>query len=282
MAGRRRQSAALYPRLPAQIDSMDAVRRWIDGYDTGIRYADRHVGMLLDELRAQGVLDDLVIIVSSDHGENQGELNVWGDHQTADHITSRVPLIMRWPGVTAPASRDAALHYHFDWAATLIELLGGQVPANWDGVPFTQALKENRAEGREALVVSQAAWSCMRSVRFYHEGEDLYLPAHLSRRLQRTRTGHALQPDPRPARAARPGRRRRGPTWCKRPWPCWPIGSTRQMLTSTTDVDPLMTVLREGGPFHTRGTLPRYAAHLRATGRAQHAARLERRHPHEI
>ena len=90
--------------MPAQIDSMDAVQQWIDGYDTGIRYADEHVGRLLDALDDAGVLDDTVIIVSSDHGENQGELNVWGDHQTADHITCRVPLIIRWPGLTGAAS----------------------------------------------------------------------------------------------------------------------------------------------------------------------------------
>ena len=38
------------------------------------------------------------------------------------------------------------------------------------------------------------------------------------------------------------------------------------MLTATTNVDPMMTVLREGGAYHTRGRLPAYLAHLRATG----------------
>jgi choline-sulfatase len=145
-----------YPNLPLKIDSMDAVRRWIDGYDIGIRYADDHVGRLLAALEAQGVLDDTIIIVSSDHGENQGELNIWGDHQTADQITCRVPLIIRWPGLTDQSPRvDTALHYHFDWAATLIEMLGGEVPANWDGQPFTEAFKNGQQQGRDAVVVSQ-------------------------------------------------------------------------------------------------------------------------------
>lgn len=269
-----------HPRLPAKLDLMDAVRSWIDGYDTGIWYADRHVGLLLNELRAQGVLDDLVIVVSSDHGENQGELNVWGDHQTADHITSRVPLILRWPGVTAPASRDAALHYHFDWAATMLELLGGQVPGNWDGIPFTRALKENRAEGREALVVSQAAWSCMRSVRFCHEDEDYIC-------LRTYHDGYKdLKPvmlfnlslDPHEQHDLADAR----PELVQKAMALLTDWQHAQMLSGTTDVDPLVTVLREGGPFHTRGTLARYAAYLRATGRAHHAARLESQHPHEI
>jgi choline-sulfatase len=273
-------AAQANPRMPAQIDSMPAVRRWIDGYDTGIWYADRHVGMLLDKLGAQGVLDDLVIMVSSDHGENQGELNVWGDHQTADHITSRVPLIIRWPGVVAPGSRDAALHYHFDWAATLIELLGGQVPPNWDGQPFTNTLRENQSAGRAALVLSQAAWSCMRSVRFTAEGEDWIC-------LRSYHDGYKeLEPlmlfnltnDPHEQHDLSQAR----PELVQEAMALLAEWQHEQMLSATTDVDPMLTVLREGGPYHTRGTLPAYASHLRATGRSQHAARLERLHPDEV
>ena len=52
--------------------------------------------------------------------------------------------------------------------------------------------------------------------------------------------------------------------------------------TSRSDVDPMMTVLREGGPFYTRGQLAAYLERLRATGRADHAERLAHRHPREI
>ena len=53
---------------------------------------------------------ETLIVISSDHGENQGELSVYGDHQTSDHITNRVPLIVRHPkglggrGRSAPAA----------------------------------------------------------------------------------------------------------------------------------------------------------------------------------
>jgi choline-sulfatase len=53
-------------------------------------------------------------------------------------------------------------------------------------------------------------------------------------------------------------------------------------LTSTQDVDPMMTVLREGGPFHTRGELPEYIQRLKETGRAHHAETLAARHPDEV
>ena len=78
---------------------MEDVRRMFDGYDTGTLYADEHIGRILDVLADQGVLDETAIIISADHGEQLGELNVYGDHQTADQSTTRVPLIVRWPGV---------------------------------------------------------------------------------------------------------------------------------------------------------------------------------------
>jgi hypothetical protein len=53
-------------------------------------------------------------------------------------------------------------------------------------------------------------------------------------------------------------------------------------LTATHDVDPMMTVLREGGALHTRGRLPQYMERLCQTGRAHHAERLAKLHPDEI
>ncbi len=264
-----------YPRLPAQIDSMRAVKMWIDGYDVGIRYADEHVGRLLNALADAGVLDDTLIMVSSDHGENQGELNVWGDHQTADQFTCRVPLIVCGPGIGAPRV-DQALHYHYDWAATLIELVGGQVPGNWDGRAFTAAFREGREEGRDYLVVSQNAWSCQRSVRFenyiclrtYHDGYKQLEPLMLFDLESDPHEQHNLA-------AERPDLVQRAMSMLEE----WYY---EMSTTSLHDVDPMMTVLREGGPYHTRGQLPRYLRHLRATGRAHHAEELARRHPDEM
>ena len=44
----------------------------------------------------------------------------------------------------------------------------------------------------------------------------------------------------------------------------------------------MKTVLREGGPYHTRGRLPSYVKRLRETGRTHHAEALASRHPDEI
>lgn len=267
-----------FPRQPARADSMDAVRAMFDGYDTGVRYADEHIGRVLNALADQGVLDETAIVISADHGENLGELNIYGDHQTADQITTRVPLIVRWPGVTdAQAGRvDRGLHYHFDFAATMIELAGGKVPPLWDGQGFASAFQKGETAGRDHLVVSQGAWSCQRSVRWgdwlcvrsYHDGHHGFPDVMLFNVAEDPHEQNDLALErPDLAREALG----RLDDW---------LG--QMMRTATHPQDPMWTVLREGGPLHTRGQLPKYLERLRATDRAAWADRLAARHPTEV
>jgi len=257
-----------HPRLPRQMKTVADFKKWIDGYDTGIHYADMHVGLILDKLAELGVLDDTAVLVSADHGENQGELNIYGDHHTADIITSRVPCILKWPGVE-PGVREG-LHYQSDIAATTLELWGMKVPASWDGHSFAGAFGASEDAGREFLVASQCAWSCQRMVRWgkyalirtYHTGLkqfpsvmlfDVEADPHLERNL---RDEDQADVD-------------RGLAMLER----WEF---EMMQTSEYDIDPLWQVIREGGPLHTRNQIPSYCERLRKTGRAHHADFLER------
>jgi arylsulfatase A-like enzyme len=259
------------PRQPAQIKSMDDYKKHIDGYDTGILYADMWVGRLLEALAAQNVLDDTAIIVTSDHGELQGELNVIGDHATADHVTSRVPLIVRWPGVSPRA--DAGLYYQNDFGATMVELLGGQAPKHWDGRSFAAAMRKGQSDGRSHLVVSQNCWSCQRAVRWgdymlirsYHTGLKNY-PARMLFNV--AKDPHELN-DLAPSQ---PALADHGQAMIEQ----W---ASDMMTVSASQIDPLWTVMREGGPVHTRDQQTvDYIKRLRDTGRAAAADFLEK-HP---
>lgn len=269
---------AAYTRQPMAIDAMTEVRRMFDGYDTGVRYADEHLAQVLNALADQGVLDETVIVISADHGENLGELNIYGDHQTADLITTHVPLIIRWPGASSQGGGrvDTALHYQADFAATLIEMLGGTVPGNWDGASFATAFREGRQDGRDYLVVSQGAWSCQRSVRFedwmcirsYHDGHHGF-PEHML---------FDVRNDPHEQRNLAPER----PEVVARAMSLLDDWHGRMMRTATQGQDPMWTVMQEGGPEHTRGQLPRYLERLRETGRGEWAERLAVAHPREL
>jgi arylsulfatase A-like enzyme len=264
-----------WPKQPTRMDSMEQVRRMFDGYDAGVRYADEHVGHLLNALADQRVLDETAIVISADHGENLGELNIYGDHQTADHITSRVPLIVRWPGVTQPGRVERSLHYHFDFAATTIDLLGGKVPANWDGRSFASSLRAGHDAGREFLVLSQGAWSCQRSVRFddwlcirsYHDGYHCFPDVMLFDVKNDPHEQHDLA--------------RQRPDLVGRAMTMLDAWHAEMMRTATHPVDPMWTVMREGGPFHTCGYLTNYVERLRSTDRGKWADELLAKHADE-
>ena len=261
-----------FPQMQREIASLDDYKRWIDGYDNGIRYMDDYIGVLLDKLDALGVLDDTAIIVSSDHGENQGELNIYGDHQTADYITSRVPLIVRWPGVTTAGSVYDGLQYNVDLGPTLMDLVGGTPSPEWDGRSFASAVQGRSREGRSHVVVSQCAWSCQRSVRWgswmllrtYHDGLKDFPEVML---FNIDEDPHELEN----LAAALPNVVNEGLALLER----W---TSDMMAGSDHAEDPLWRVIREGGPLHTRDCLNSYCARLRASGRGTRADALEQRH----
>ena len=76
-------------------------------YDGEIRFTDRHIGRLLDDLRAKGLYDKTVVVVTGDHGEGFGEhgVELHGYHLYAPQ--TKVPLIVRVPGLAAAPLDDA-------------------------------------------------------------------------------------------------------------------------------------------------------------------------------
>ncbi len=265
-----------WSRMPEAIRTLDDWKRWIDGYDVGIRYVDDHIRQLLDILDEQGVLDETVIVITADHGENQGELNFYGDHHTGDYITLRVPLIVRFPGITEHQKGrvDTALHYQFDWAATLLELVGAKIPERWDAQSFATAFRAGREEGRPYIVGSQLAYLCQRMVRFdnwalirtYHAQFSDFPEVML---FNVENDSHEL----RDLANERPDVVEKGLSLLAE----W---HDAMMTTSTAPqpVDPLWTVLREG-PYDVRMNWQRYCERLKATGRAQWVPLIESRRP---
>ncbi len=263
------------PRTPDEIRDREDFERWIDGYDVGIRYADEYVGKLLDLLEEKGIRDETLIIISADHGENQGELNVYGDHQLADEWTCRIPLIVAGPEIEPGI--DDGLHYNLDLPPTITELINGDVPTGWDGRSFATSLINGDDVGREVLVFSQGTWTCQRAVRWddwlllqtYHDGWREIEPLAL----------FDLAEDPHETTnlaESEPAVVERGLSLLQR----W---HTDRMIENATGeaggipetprelADPLLEVIREGLPYYQRGSREEYADRLDETGRDEHA-----------
>lgn len=265
---------AHYPRQPQSIPDMAAVRAMFDGYDTGVLVADEYVGRLLAQLEELGVASDTAVLLSSDHGETLGELNIYGDHQTADQYTTNIPLLLKWPGIEAGREQHA-FHYQIDVTATILELLGQSVPETWDGVSFSQSLKAGTDVGRPHLIVSQGAWTCQRGVRFenwmmicsLHDGYHLFDDVML----------FDLESDPHEQRNLanqRPDIVEKGMGLLK----SW---EAEMLPTAARGRDPLVHVVKEGGPYHVRGSLRSYLDRLEETGRSALAEALRFKHAEE-
>jgi arylsulfatase A-like enzyme len=264
-----------YPRELGELKNMEDVRDWINGYDTAIRYVDDRVGEIIQHLKDAGVYEETVIIITADHGENQGELGIYGEHCTADAITCRIPMIVAGPSVTS-GQIDDGLHYQIDLAPTLAEWLQIEAPASWDGSSYLSTLQSGEDTGREFLVLSQCAHVCQRAVRFedyiyirtYHDGYHLFPKEMLFN----------LKTDPH----EQDNLAEANPELCNRALRYLNEWHDTMMANSDTGVDPLWTVIQEGGPFHARGNLKDFVKRLEASGRGDSVPELKRRHSREF
>jgi choline-sulfatase len=282
-----------FPRQPGRISGEADLRRLIDGYDTGVRYADDQVGRIVQFLKDAGIYDDTAIIVSADHGENLGELGLYAEHGTADDITCRIPLIVKFPGGMQGA-RNSRFHYNLDLVPTLMELLGGPQREIWDGQSFATALTCGEDCGRDEVIVSQCCHVCQRSVRWdnwlyvrtYHDGYHLFPQEML----------FDLEADPHEQNDLAGDR----PELCREGY--WRLGrwhdaQMQKMAGNCTDsTDPLWTVIREGGPYHARllrlhegrgqtggpEQLETYLERLEQTGRGDGATALRIRYRKQL
>ena len=107
-------------------------------YDGEIRYTDQQIGRLLDKLRAGGLYDKTIVVVTGDHGEGFGEheIDLHGYHLYSPQ--TKVPFIVRVPGL--PGRRTKTPAGHADLLPTLVNLAGGTVQPDMMGRSLVDVL----------------------------------------------------------------------------------------------------------------------------------------------
>jgi arylsulfatase A-like enzyme len=116
----------------------------VELYDAEIAYTDREVGRLLAGLRREGRLVRFLLVLTSDHGENLGEADLYYEHGPSVHDASLlVPLIFAGDGVETGA--DAVLARLEDVAPTVLDWLG--IPSGtWGDVDGRSLAKRLRGK----------------------------------------------------------------------------------------------------------------------------------------
>ena len=111
-----------------------------------MRYTDALVGRFLDTLRSQGLYDEAVIVVTSDHGTSfrAGEPRRQPTSANWADIAS-VPFIVKQPGQQSGTVDDAAVRT-VDVVPTIAEAAGVDVPWGTDGMPAGQRPEDPAAE----------------------------------------------------------------------------------------------------------------------------------------
>jgi arylsulfatase A-like enzyme len=99
-------------------------------YDEEIAYVDARVGELFDWLRQTGLLDNTLVVVTSDHGEHFGEHGLMEHQFTVYEPDVHVPLIVRLPGVFEPGTDDHLVQTH-DFFPTALDVAG----VDWQPTP---------------------------------------------------------------------------------------------------------------------------------------------------
>lgn len=109
-----------------------------DLYDAEIATVDDAVGKLLDRLRAAGALENAVVVIAADHGENLGDHGMWEHHFSLHRSVLRVPLVIRCAGVFQGGRVVDDVVRLEDVMPTVLELCGVAAPAGLDGRTLTR------------------------------------------------------------------------------------------------------------------------------------------------
>lgn len=128
----------------ANLQGKDLVRwkyqRYMHDYLACIASVDESVGRMLDYLKETGLDKNTIVIYSSDQGFYLGE-HGWFDKRWIFEESVRMPLLVRWPGVTKPGSVNRDLVSNVDFAETFLDAAGAPVPADMQGRSLVPLLK---------------------------------------------------------------------------------------------------------------------------------------------
>ena len=130
---------------------------FVANYHGEVRYADHLVGLLLEHLEHRGLLDQVVLALTADHGESLTEHDYLFDHGDDLYDPSlRVPLIVRYPPSLPAALRQPCQVATLDLAPTLLELAHVPDTAPRDGHSLLPMLQGGECQAQDVVSTTVA------------------------------------------------------------------------------------------------------------------------------
>ncbi len=107
-------------RVPSYWPDHETVRHDMLDYAFEVEHTDQHLGRMIDELEKRGLLENTIVIVTSDHGMPFPRIKGY-----AYHDSNHIPLAIRWPiGISKPGRMVDDFVDFTDIAATILDFAG--------------------------------------------------------------------------------------------------------------------------------------------------------------
>ncbi len=130
--------------LKAKLTGRELVKwkyqRYIKNYLRCVKGVDESVGKILKYLDDAGLSENTIVIYSSDQGFYLGD-HGWYDKRWMYEESLKMPLIVKWPGVTKPGSVNKNLVQNLDYAETFLDIAKTEIPDDMQGVSMVPLLK---------------------------------------------------------------------------------------------------------------------------------------------
>ncbi|MDG2335866.1 MAG: sulfatase [Myxococcota bacterium] len=153
-----------------QLSEVDRARLQ-DQHDGGVGQIDHRLGELFDALRARGVFEDTILLLTSDHGEELLDHGAVGHGGTLYREVIEIPLMIRLPGGVG-AQQSPRVARLLDVLPTLAVLAGVEAPAEIEGRDLfapapapPEIVAETRHKRTYRLSIREGDWKYVRTYR---------------------------------------------------------------------------------------------------------------------
>lgn len=126
-------------------------RRVRQAYFACVSFIDAQLGRVLDELERVQLADKTIVVLFGDHGYHLGEHGLWGK-TTNFELDTRVPLLVRVPGMKATGKTSSSLIELVDLYPTLSELTELPIGENMEGKSFAKTLNNPKHVTKSAAL----------------------------------------------------------------------------------------------------------------------------------
>lgn len=121
-----------YPTMTDKDLAKWQYQRYMQDYLGTIKSVDENVGRVLDYLEANNLMDNTIIVYTSDQGFYLGE-HGWFDKRFVYDQSFKTPLLISWTNRIKAGSKSDALVQNLDFAQTFLEVAGVKQPAEMQG-----------------------------------------------------------------------------------------------------------------------------------------------------